>query len=286
MLIGEVIDRVKAYCEGTLDGRPIDDATTRDKVLWGATDVECTGIVTTCFASADVIREAAARGANLVICHEALFWNHGDHTDWLRDDAVFQAKRDLLDAKGVCVWRCHDYIHSGIPTGGGYVDGIFWGLAHKLSWEGCLARPIGDISMAVPAEFNISRTSARGLARHLISKLGLNGTRVIGDPSADVQRVAFPMHAIGEFDNAIIGETSSEGIDCLVAMEVTDFTASEYVRDSSQVGRPRAIIALGHFNVEEPGMELMASWLPDALGDGPTATFIPSGDPFNYVLPE
>lgn len=286
MLIGEVIDRTKAYCRGTLCDRPIDDATTRDKVLWGPTDVECTGIVTTCFASTDVIREAAARGANLVICHEALFWNHGDHTNWLRDDAVFQAKRDLLDAKGMCVWRCHDYIHSGIPTDGGYADGIFWGLARKLSWEGCLARPIGDISMAMPTEFVIPQTSARDLARHLVSRLELNGTRIIGDPSADVRRVAFPMHAIGEFDNAIIAETSSGDVDCLVAMEVTDFTISEYVRDSSQVGRSRAIISLGHFNVEEPGMELMADWLPRALEDGPAVAFVPSGDPFSYVLPE
>ena len=64
MLISEVIDKVKGYCNGTgPDGTPIDDTKTRDQVLWGATDRECTGIVCCIWATADVIRKAAERGA-------------------------------------------------------------------------------------------------------------------------------------------------------------------------------------------------------------------------------
>ena len=60
MKISEVIAKMKAYHKGTVNGVPIDESKTRDKVLYGNVDQECTGIVTTIYASVDVIREAIA----------------------------------------------------------------------------------------------------------------------------------------------------------------------------------------------------------------------------------
>lgn len=276
MLISEVIDGVKAYC-GHDWGGPIMDDTTRDQVLWGPVDVECTGIVTTCFASADVIRQAHARGANLIICHEALFWNHGDHTCWLAGNKTFAAKRALLEECSITVWRLHDHIHSGIPEDGRLVDGIFMGLADKLGWRDYVR---GDT--ARPMEFEIPETSAGELARFLVGRLGLSGTRIVGDADARVRTVLVPMHLIGQFDNATTARMDS-GFDCLVTMEATDFTTSEYVRDSAQLGLGKAMICIGHFNVEEPGMEYMLRWLPRAIGADVPASFVASGDPWTYV---
>lgn len=276
MLISEVIDGVKAYC-GHDWGGPIMDDTTRDQVLWGPVDVVCTGIVTTCFASADVIRQAHARGANLIICHEALFWNHGDHTCWLAGNKTFAAKRALLEECGITVWRLHDHIHSGIPEDGRLVDGIFMGLADKLGWRDYVR---GDT--ARPMEFEIPETSAGELARFLVGRLGLAGTRIVGDADARVRTVLVPMHLIGQFDNATTARMDS-GFDCLVTMEATDFTTSEYVRDSAQLGLGKAMICIGHFNVEEPGMEYMLRWLPWAIGADVPASFVASGDPWTYV---
>lgn len=276
MLISEVIDGVKAYC-GHDWGGPIYDDTTRDQVLWGPVDVECTGIVTTCFASADVIRQAHARGANLIICHEALFWNHGDHTCWLAGNKTFAAKRALLEECGITVWRLHDHIHSGIPEDGRLVDGIFMGLADKLGWRDYVR---GDT--ACPMEFEIPETSAGELARFLVGRLGLACTRIVGDADARVRTVLVPMHLIGQFDNATTARMDS-GFDCLVAMEATDFTTSEYVRDSAQLGLGKAMICIGHFNVEEPGMEYMLRWLPRAIGADVPVSFVASGDPWTYV---
>lgn len=276
MLISEVIDGVKAYCGHDWDG-PIMDDTTRDQVLWGPVDVECTGIVTTCFASADVIRQAHARGANLIICHEALFWNHGDHTCWLAGNKTFAAKRALLEECGITVWRLHDHIHSGIPEDGRLVDGIFMGLADKLGWRDYVR---GDT--ARPMEFEIPETSAGELARFLVGRLGLAGTRIVGDADARVRTVLVPMHLIGQFDNATTARMDS-GFDCLVTMEATDFTTSEYVRDSAQLGLGKAMICIGHFNVEEPGMEYMLRWLSRAIGADVPASFVASGDPWTYV---
>ncbi len=198
MLIQTVIDHIKEYHKGVFEGKQIDEQTTRDKVLYGNPHQECTGIITTCWASVDVIREAAKRGANLIIAHEALFWNHGDHTDWLQEEnnQSFLAKKKLLDEAGIVVWRDHDYIHSGIP---------------------------------------------------------------MEDQEAD-----------------------QENINCYLTMEVVDFTLAEYIRDSSMLGMDKAIIGMGHFNLEEPGMEYMITYLPTAVKADIPCAYIQSGDMYDY----
>lgn len=254
------------------------EETTRDKVLYGDTDRECTGIVTTCFASARVIREAHRLGCNFIISHEALFWNHGDHTDWLQDFEVFKAKKALLDEYGITVWRDHDHIHAGIPLRDGtYADGIFYGLIKELRWERYVE---GDFRRS--RIFDFPGITAKELAREMITKMNLNGTRIVGDPDTIVHRAAIPGHLIGGTDNHFTESTEKKQIDCLLTMEMTDFTTQEYVRDSAYLGIPRAMITIGHFNMEEPGMKYMATWLPDVAGDIPVH-FVQSGDQFHYI---
>lgn len=285
MLVSEVINRVRDYC-GKVDaftGRPIDLATTRDQVTYGNAEQECTGIVTCIWPSAQVIRGAMERGANLIITHEALFWNHGDHQDVLAGNGTFLQKRELLDEWGGVVWRCHDCIHAGVPLekDGSMVDGIFYGFAHKLGWLDYRVGPRKDACM----EYEIPEIDATELAHFLVGRLGLNGTRLVGDSHACVRHVRIPFHILGrpEQDTAEINRTEAEG-DCLLTMEFVDFTVSEYLRDAAQLGRGKCAIALGHFNGEEPGMEYMASWLPTALGTKEVpVTFVTAGDPFQYI---
>lgn len=284
MLISEVIQRSKSFCGGKEifgNGKPIDSIRTRDQVLYGSIDKECTGIVTCIWPSSEIIRKAQELGSNLIISHEAIFWNHGDRQGWLAFNETFQAKKAVLDEWGGAVWRNHDYIHSKVPIdeGGALADGIFYGLAWKLEW---LDYRVGDVSM--PMDFEIPETSAEELARYLIKKLGLQGTRIVGDPKARVRRVHIPMHLIGPDDDSETRYVDEHDVDCLLCMETTDFTTCEYIRDAAQLGQGKAAITIGHFNVEEPGMEYMAHWIFQALGtDEIPCTFVPQGDPYHYV---
>lgn len=286
MLASEVIRRIKAYCGGIgFDtGVPIDEETTRDKILYGDPNQECTGIVTCLWANADVVERAQELGANLIIAHEALFWNHGDHQDFIAENKTYLAKKRLLDEWGGVVWRCHDYIHSRVPidTDGALVDGIFYGLAWKLGW---LDYRIGDIAMGL--DFKIPQTRGEDLARELVEKLGLNGTRLIGDSDAMVSRVHVPMHVMGVApdDNRETIYADEHDVDCLMTMEFVDFTTSEFIRDSGMLDQGKCAITIGHFNLEEPGMEYMPTWIPMALGsDEISATFVPMGDTYQYVV--
>ncbi|WP_443741791.1 Nif3-like dinuclear metal center hexameric protein [Tractidigestivibacter sp.] len=285
MRIDEVISAVKGYCLGISPwtGEPIDEATTRDKVTYGTTEKECTGIVTCIWPTADTVRQAMRCDANLIISHEALFWNHGDHQDVIGGTRAYAEKKALLDEWGGTVWRCHDYIHSGVPIdGGAMVDGIFYGFAKKMGWQGCR---VGDVVRC--RDFEIPQTSGVELARLLVSSLGLNGTRITGDSSARVRRVHIPKHVMGDpaSDTYEINFADSEGVDALVTMEFIDFTTCEYIRDVGMLGEGKCAITVGHFDLEEPGMELMAEWLPQALGtSGVPVRFVPMGDTYQYVV--
>ena len=288
MKISEAINLVKNYCSGIAfeTGKPIDESTTRDKITYGAEhlDDECTGIVTCLWATADVVRMAMSKGANLIIPHEALFWNHGDHQDIMAGNATFEAKKKLLNDWGGTVWRCHDYIHSKVPIdkNGALVDGIFYGFAWKMGW---LDYRCEDLSFGL--DYRIPKTSGKDLADSLVDKLGLNGTRIIGDSDASVERVHIPMHVLGNAasDNHEIKYADRQHVDALVTMEFIDFTVSEYIRDAALLGQGKCAITVGHFNLEEPGMEYMTHWLPEALGTGDIPiSFVPMGDTYQYVL--
>lgn len=281
MKISEAIQRIKNYHYGISWGKPIDPQTTRDQILFGDPDQELSGIVTTCYASIDVIRQAIEVGANLIIPHESLFWNHGDHTEWLEDNKTYQEKIRLLTEGNIVVWRNHDYIHSGIPVGDGvYADGIFYGLMKVLGWDPYLV----ESSASNQLKFEFPVTTVRNLGHELMEKLHLNGIKVIGNPDSPAHCVWVPGHIDGHRDNETLSRIEQEDIDTVITLECIDYTVAEYVRDSTMIGRPKTILAVGHFNTEEPGMQYMVEYLPAALGSAVPCTFIPSTDMYQFLV--
>ena len=282
MLISEVIRSVKDYCKGSWMGIRIEDSKTRDKVLYGETDKECTGIVTTIYASPDVIRKAHELGANLIIAHEALLWNHGDHREWLEEteNKTYLAKKKLMDDYDITVWRFHDYIHSGIPYRDGYIDGIFYGLAQETGWDDAIINE--DISGAVYLE--CAPTTPREVAKLIKEKWNLSGLKCIGNMDAKVTKILVCGHVMeGGDSNALIKRVDAEDINLLLPLELIDFTLTEYIKDSAQLGFDRAIIAPGHFNIEEPGMKYMEKWMDKALPEKIQTTYVQAGDMYTFL---
>ena len=282
MLIKDVIQNIKSYCKGTWNGTVITDEKTRDKVLYGDTDKECTGIVTTIYASTNVIRKAHELGANLIIAHEALFWNRGDHREWLEEsqNKTYLAKKKMLDDYGITVWRFHDYIHSGIPVGDDYIDGIFYGIAKLTGWDKAVIS--SDVSGAIYLE--CETTTPREVGKLLKEKWHLSGLKCIGNMDAKVNKIMVCGHVSeGGDSNSLIKKVDENNINLLLPLELIDFTLSEYIKDSGQLGYDRAIIAAGHFNLEEPGMEYMVNWIDDALKTHIKTDFVQAGDMYTYM---
>ncbi|MDD7280600.1 Nif3-like dinuclear metal center hexameric protein [Floccifex sp.] len=285
MKINTMIENIKKYHKGY---GTIDDTTSRDQVLFGNPDQECTGIVTTCWANVDVIRYTIEKGANFIICHEALFWNHGDHRDWLEEsqNEVYLEKKKLLEDNNIVVWRNHDYIHSGIPYNGDYTDGIFVGLAKKMGWDHLIDNPINSFDDSLVCstayEFN-QEVDPQDLAKQLIDTCNLNGIKLMGNEHAKIKKAAVLFHVFGDAKEAI-EKTDKSDIDCLLTMELIDFTYAEYIRDSGMLQKNRVALNMGHFNLEESGMEYMLTYLDEAIGEYVPAWFKQSGDNYKYIV--
>lgn len=287
MQVKEVIKQIKSYCKGITEyGKKVDD--NHDKILYdGGLNQTCTGIVTAVFCSIDVIQYAIKTHANLIISHEGMFWNHGDETNWLQDNQVYQKKKELLDQYGISVWRNFEYIISGIPKEHGYVDGIAYGFVKEMGWESNLnPKHLLNGCHGFYLSFNFpDDIRVEELAKHCIAKLGLQGVTIVGDPHKQVKKLYFYRHQfLGYIDHQIIKELEDDDVDCAICGEMIDSSVSAYVRDSNMIGKSRAIIKVGNFNICECGMKYAASWIPNALSEEVTVTYCATADSVSLYL--
>src|ERR1700744_346313 len=157
---------------------------TVDTLKSGSPNTVVTSIVTSMFATIDVIRKAIDLGANFIIVHEPTFYNHTDATDWLKDDDVYQYKSDLLNKHNIAVWRNHDTIHTLKP------DGVTKGVLEQLEWQQYAGKDLPNI-LTFPA------TPLKDIIGHAKEKLRIDKVRYIGDPEQSCSKVLFIPGAAG-----------------------------------------------------------------------------------------
>lgn len=278
MKIGEIISSLIAWHQ------PYENPRTRDTVKCGDVEQECTGIAITCYATPSVIRKAVEKHCNLLIVHESLFYGDSYDTKAFWDLPAYRKKTDLLKNSQIVVFRDHDHMHGkGRPWVPERIrnDYIYYGFMKEMGWENYV---IGD--QLKPLWYRIPEISLKELADFLMDKLNLNGIRIVGEQDMTVSTVFMAEHCSGDKgDDAIIREAAEA--DVIIPLEICDWTVSAYVRDAVEAGEKKAILEMGHFNVEEPGMKYMAQWLPEAIGtDSIPIHFIQSGDGFQYRLRE
>ena len=260
LTVGQVMDLILK----TIPGAPFPK--TVDTLKSGNASQPVTGIVSTMFATAEVIEKSAAAGANFIIAHEPTFYNHADETDWLKDDAVFRYKRDLLTKHGIAVWRFHDYWHSHKP------DGIRTGMLSALGWDKYMDANNPQL-LTMPA------TPLHQLISHAKQKLDIKTVRVVGDKAQICQRVLLlPGAAGGRNQIAAIEKAKPDVVFC---GEVSEWETPEYIRDARRQGQKISLVVLGHIMSEAAGMEWLVTWLKPQL-PGIKIAYISSGNPFTY----
>jgi putative NIF3 family GTP cyclohydrolase 1 type 2 len=240
---------------------------TVDTLKAGSPDQVVTGIVTTMFATVDVIKKAIALKANFIIAHEPTFYNHLDETGWLEENKVYAFKRDLLQKNGIAVWRNHDYIHSHQP------DGVLMGFLTDLGWEKYYDADHTHVVTLPSAPLS-------KIVEHLKDKLKIPHVRVVGSLSQPCQRIAFTPGAAGGKNQ--IALMQKEQPDVLIVGEVSEWETAEYARDAQAMESKPALIVLGHAQSEESGLTWLTDWLKTRLPIL-TVTHIPAGNPFTWV---
>lgn len=258
--VRQVIDALLA----DIPGAPFPN--TVDTIKTGDPNTPVKGIVTTMFATNEIIGKTISLNANFIIAHEPTFYNHADETKWLSEDPVYKYKRDLLDKHGIVVWRFHDGIHTHKP------DGVRMGVLQALGWDKYY-NASDPFLTELPAPMTLTR-----ILTHCKKSLDISKLKFIGDPAQDCKRIVLSPGAAG-------GQRQIAGIqkyqpDCFICGELNEWETSEYIRDARIQGRNISLIVLGHSVSEEPGLE----WLVPVLkqkAPGIPVTHLPSGDPFS-----
>ena len=258
--VGEIMDMFISEVPGS----PFDK--TVDTLKAGNRDIIVTGIVTTMFATVEVIKKAIKLGSNFIIAHEPTFYNHEDNTDWLQNDEVYNYKADLLKRYNIAVWRNHDYIHSHVP------DGVFKVLVSKLGWTNYF-----DVQTSVAT---LPQTSLKALIEQAKMNLGISMVRYIGSPTQSCKKVLLLPGASG--GRRQITEIGKQKPDVLMCGELQEWETAEYVRDAREEGKQLSLIVLGHIASEEPGSEYMVNWLKEKVPDV-KATHVPAKNSLSFM---
>ncbi|MFC7403604.1 Nif3-like dinuclear metal center hexameric protein [Georgenia alba] len=248
---------------------------TVDGIVFGDPATEVRGVATVMMPTLDALRGVVERGANLVVTHEPLFYDHlGDDAALASEqDPVHAAKTAFLAQHGLVVWRFHDAWHDRRPDG--ILAGVLRALGVADDGGPAAARPAPE----TPAPAHPAETTLGQLAAHAAAALGARAVRVVGDTAMPValSRVAVQpgfvgfernRHALADADVLIIGEGH-------------EWEIGQYVTDAAALGLGKGMVVLGHAPSEAAGMDECARWLRTFLEE--PVEFVAVPDPYRPV---
>lgn len=240
---------------------------TVDTVKAGNPNQKVTGIVTTMFATIDVIKKAIALKANFIIAHEPTFYNHLDQTDWLENDAVHKYKRELIEKNNIVVWRFHDGIHTLRP------DAVVFGFMKDMGWD-------AHYNPSSPWTIEIPAITVSQVVKTAKENLGIKTLRIVGDLNQSCKKITMIPGAAG--GRMQINAIRDQKPDLFICGEISEWETAEYIRDSRAMGTKVSLMILGHVQSEEPGMKWFVPWLQPKV-QGVKVTHVPAESPFVYV---
>lgn len=238
---------------------------TVDTIKAGDANTVVTGIATTISPTMDVLRKAVAAGDNLVITHEPSFYNHQDKADLYPNDPVLAEKLKYIADHHLVLFRWHDGAHARQP------DFIMEGWKATAGWTSAHRDP-GE-----PMLYTSSPITVQALAAQLKRATGAKIVRVIGNPNLTVTKIAYAPGAPGP--ERQIKALERDDVEVLVGGEIPEWETISYAWDAQQQGRHKALILMGHYTSEGPGMAEVATWLKTVV-PGMKVDFIPAGEPY------
>ena len=225
---------------------------TCDTLKAGDPQREVTRAAVCCFAAPSVIRAAADWGAQLLITHEPLYYNHWDDpADRCAALPAARAKRALIEQTGLTIYRYHDHPH-GAPE-----DMICAGELEALGLPGRLE----TLSYFGTNCYHLDAPmTPRALAAHIERTLHIAHVRICGTMDEPCTRITTAFGTPG----GVLEELSGPAEIVLVG-EACEWQLGEYARDASELGMKKALLILGHCGSEREGMRFVADQMKKKL---------------------
>ena len=244
MKINEMITFLGGFAEKVIEN-------SCDGIKSGRADRDLKKVAVAMFATPAVIKNAHDWGAEMLIVHEPTYYNHFDvHTD----DPLEVEKRKLLEESGITVYRFHDVPHYSAR------DMIAEGMLETLGLKGKTV--FTDTFDLVRVELD-EPMSPIAVAKLIEEKCGIKHVRICGERNALCKKLSFLLGA----PNGVIDELRDEESEIVLTGEVCEWRDCEYARDSSQLGRKKSLLLLGHIGSEREGMKHLATLLKEKFAE-------------------
>ena len=222
--------------------------------------------VAVCFiATPDLLKEAAAWGADLVITHEPTYYNH---VDGVSEYPFAKTKRELIESLGLTLFRFHDHPHSASGK-----DFIALGFLSSLGWK-------GKMLDSIRFELDEPKTP-REMIKEIEEKLDLHHVRAAGELDKPARLIYLNLGQRGrEWNNFLLD--SDAGV--AIGGEACEWEVCEAARDAAQMGVAKTAVLLGHAASERDGMKYLARlWQKEPAFDGIEIRYFESGETFNTL---
>lgn len=263
MSVGQAIEGIRQACaeQGVKWA-----ATTVDTVKVGNLDVPLKGIASTFMANLAVLHQAVREGANLIVSHEPIFYNHFDDYSEFADDPIVTAKIRFAEENGLTVWRFHDHWHQIKP------EPMSFASIAELEWEQYL--DVG--SQGFRRTFTRPVITLEQLAEEIAARSPSSSVRVIGRRDLPVRKIVNIGHNVDDVIAAFrIGDVA-------IAPEIREWDSAELARDVVEMGGAKGLVLIAHQRGEEGGMRVCRDWLAQVFPQTKVA-FIDSGEPFTLL---
>lgn len=253
----------------------VDRRRTVDRIILGDPDAEIARILVTWISGFPAVREAVARGCQMLVTHEPTFWTHANEIEsiaqWAPDSIMRQAaerKRRYIEEHDLVILRVHD-VWDGMPD-----IGIPWAWARHL---GLGNKPAAVTEQAFQQRYDIDPLPLDSLARRVAERtasLGEPAVQVVGDGARIVSKVG-----IGTGCDCDLTLYQEMGCDVSVICDDAHW-CWQSVQFAADNDHP--VIRVNHGTSEEPGMATLADYINRTLS-GLTAEHLPHGSAFRLV---
>lgn len=212
---------------------------TCDTCKAGDPGAEVHKIAVSMFATPDVVRQAKAWGADLLIVHEPTYY---DHMDRHSDETIESAKRKFIEESGLTLYRYHDHPHGTTP------DIIAAGMLKNMAFDARIEYT--DVFDLVRLHLNQPLTPLE-IAKQIEDRLGIKHIRVCGAANIPCTKISGMFGTPG----GVFEELQSDNCEVMLTGEACEWALAEYARDAAQLGFKKALLILGHIGSERDGMK-------------------------------
>jgi putative NIF3 family GTP cyclohydrolase 1 type 2 len=239
-------------------GVPRDD----NGFTFGDPATEVRGIAVTWMPTAAALREAAALGLNLLVVHEA-WWFDAQRSPWYAElpggsKPVNLGRLRLLTDNGLCLYRCHS--NWDARPGDGVADRI--GPALGLEREVARGR--------FTRVFEVPPVALAVLAGEVKARLALPAVRFFGDPEREIRKIAPLIGGFGGNQFSMPEEVQRLGAEAIVTGDLVEYVTLHAL----ELGL--GVIETLHSATENPALRRLAALLGERFPEVPVR-YIESG---------